>query len=127
MAAQAGTGLFTPISAHTNVALTDPNNLARLVSCDTTPETQANVYQKGCILIRTDDGTTYVNTGSSAAPAWTLNGVGAVGPTGYTGYTGPTSTGPTGYTGPASTVTGPTGPTGPIGPTGATGYTGFTA
>lgn len=84
-----------------------------LVSCDTTPETQANVYQVGCILINITDGTTYVNTGTSASPTWTLNGVGAVGPTGYTGYIGPT-----GYTG--------YGATGYTGYTGTTGYTGYT-
>lgn len=113
MAAKAGTGLFTPISAHTNVALVDPNGLAMLVSCDTTPETQANVYQVGCLLIRTDNAALYSMTGTSASPSWTVNGTGAAGATGPTGYTGPTSTGATGYTGPAIT-----------GPTGYTGYTG---
>ncbi|MES2006912.1 MAG: hypothetical protein V4436_02255 [Patescibacteria group bacterium] len=110
MAIQVGTGLFTPYSAHTNVALLDPNNLAMLVSCDTTPETQAGVYQVGCLLIRTDNGTQYQNTGTTAIPVWTLNGTGAAGATGPTGYTG--NLGPTGATGPAIT--------------GATGYTGYT-
>ncbi len=108
MAAGAGTGLFTPISAHTNVGLTDPNGLALVVTCDTTAETQANVYQVGCLCIRIDNGTLYSMTGTSASPSWTLNGTGGVGPTGPTGYTGYTGT--TGYTG----------------YTGRTGYTGYT-
>jgi len=81
-----------------------------LVSCDTTPETQAATYQVGCILIRTDNGTLYSMTGTTASPSWTLNGVGSVGPTGATGYSG--YTGRTGYTG----YTGPTGYTGYTGP-----------
>lgn len=120
MAAGAGTGLFTPISAHTNIALVDPNGLALLASCDQSGETQADVYQKGCLLIRTDNGTWYVNSGTSASPTWTLTGTGSVGATGYTGYTG--TTGYTGYTG----RTGYTGYTGYTGATGYTGYTGYT-
>ncbi len=112
MTAGAGTGLFTPLSGstHTQIALVDGSGLAMLVSCDTTPETQASVYQVGCLLIRTDNGTLYQMTGSTASPSWTLNGTGsgATGPTGYTGYTGYTGT--TGYTG----------------RTGYTGYTGYT-
>lgn len=58
----------------------------------------------------------YVNTGSTAVPAFTAyvegitGGTGATGPTGATGATG--ATGETGATGP----TGPTGATGPTGP-----------
>lgn len=105
----------SPISEHTTVYVTDSSGLALLVTCDTTPETtQTGTYQVGCILIRTDNGTWYAMTGSTASPSWTVNGVGAVGPTGPTGYSG--------YTGPS--VTGPTGYTGPIGSTGYTGYTG---
>ncbi len=121
----AGTGVFTPISAHTNVGLVDPSGLALLVTCDTTAETQASVYSIGCILIRTDNGTQYQNTGTVASPVWTLNGVGSVGPTGPTGYTGPAVTGPTGYTG-YTGFTGYTGPAGAAGATGPTGYTGYT-
>lgn len=139
MAIDQGTNLFSPISSVTSVALLDENGLAMLASCNTTPETQAATYQKGCVMIRTDNGTMYQNTGTTASPSWTLNGVGSVGPTGATGYTGPTSTGPTGYTGftgplgatgatgyTGPDVTGPTGYTGPLGATGTTGYTGYT-
>lgn len=107
--------MFTALSSHTSVALVDQNQLAMLVSCDTTPETQANTYQVGCLCLRTDNGTMYSMTGTSASPSWTLNGVGSVGPTGPTGYTGTT-----GYTG----FTGYTGYTGRTGYTGYTGYTG---
>ncbi len=101
-----GANFAAPISSHTTGFLTDANNLFILVTCDTTPETtQANVYQKGCLCIRTDNGTIYSMTGTSASPSWTVNGTGATGPTGPTGYTG--------YTG-------------GIGATGYTGYTGYT-
>ena len=53
----------------------------------------------------------YVNTGTTASPAWTASVVGVTGTTGPTGATG--ATGPTGATG----GTGATGPTGPTGPT----------
>lgn len=60
----------------------------------------------------------YVNSGSTASPAWTASVVGVTGATGSTGPTGATgSTGPTGATG----GTGPTGATGGTGPTGPTG------
>ena len=103
-----GSNFFTPISAATKIAFADQNGLALFGVVNTTPETQANTYSKGCLLIRTDNGTLYQNTGTSASPSWTVNGVGAVGPTGPLG--------PTGYTG-ASV----------IGATGSTGYTGYTA
>jgi len=104
-----GTNLLWPISTHTNACLTDGNGLALLVTCDTTPETQANTYSAGCLLVRTDNSTFYQNTGTAASPVWTINGVGAAGPTGPTGYTGASVTGATGYTG----FTGYTGYTGP--------------
>jgi hypothetical protein len=109
MPSPVGTNFFTPLpgSTHTSIAFVDQNGLAMSATCDTTPETQANVYQKGCILQRTDTGGVYQNTGTSASPTWTLNQT-ATGPTGLTGPTGPT--------GPATGVTGPTGATGPTGP-----------
>ncbi len=100
MATLLGLNPTSALSSHTLVALTDASNLAILVTCDTTPETtQVDVYQKGCLCIRTDNGTLYSMTGTSASPSWTVNGTGATGPTGPTGYTGPSVTGPTGYTG----------------------------
>ena len=85
-----GTNFFTalPGSSHTTIALTDSNGFAMLAACDTTPETQADTYQKGCLLIRTDTGTLYQNTGSTSSPTWTVNGVGATGATGSTGPQG---------------------------------------
>lgn len=105
-----GTNFFWSISSVTDVALTGSDGLVYLAKCNTTPETTANVFGVGCMMIRTDNGTWYCNTGTSASPSWTLNGVGSVGPTGATGYTGPSVTGATGYTG----------------YTGRTGYTGYT-
>ncbi|MGH7249356.1 MAG: hypothetical protein ACREGC_00095 [Minisyncoccia bacterium] len=105
-----GTNFGWAISSHTQAYFTDASGLLLFVVVDTTPETQANVYQVGCLAIRTDNGTLYQMTGTSASPSWTINGVGSAGPTGPTGYTGPAVTGATGYTGPL----------------GATGYTGYT-
>ncbi len=109
MTATVGTGLFTalPGSSHTKVALVDDSQLAMLVSCDTVPETQANVYQVGCMLIRTDNASWYAMTGTPSSPSWSLNatGIGITGATGTTGVTGPTGpTGPTGATGPQGTA-----------------------
>lgn len=105
MATSLGVNYGSALSAATTVYLTDGDGLALLVTCNTTPETsQANVYQKGCLCLRTDNGTLYSMTGTSASPSWTVNGVGTVGATGTTGVTG---------------VTGVTGATGPTGPTGS--------
>jgi hypothetical protein len=122
----AGTNFGVSISTVTSVYFTDGTGLALLVTVNTTPETtQAGTYQKGCIAIRTDNGTMYQMTGTTASPSWTVNGVGSVGPTGPTGFTGPAITGPTGYSG-YSGYTGYTGTTGYTGYTGPTGYTGYT-
>jgi hypothetical protein len=117
MPAQAGTNFFTAINAYVSVALTDLTGYAMLISCNGDPSSYATLtdtYQLGCFCFRVDNGTWYSNTGGTASPTWTLNGVGSVGPTGPTGYTG--------YTG----YTGPTGYTGRTGYTGPTGYTGYT-
>ncbi len=104
-----GSNFWFPISTVTDVAFTDADGLAYFAKCNTTPETQANQYAKGCLMIRTDNATWYVNGGSAASPSWSLAGTGSTGATGATGYTG---------------FTGRTGYTGYTGPIGATGYTG---
>lgn len=121
----AGTNYFTPVtgSSHTNIALTDINDLAMLVSCDTTGETQANVYQIGCLMIRTDNGTTYQNTGTVAVPVWTLNGTGASGTSGFSGAN-PGASGTSGATG-ASGTSGTSGFSGKSGFSGTSGTSGF--
>lgn len=126
----AGTNLFSLLSDGASAALTNGTTISVndtgavvLASCPGVPPTTSGLYIKGALMIRTDNGTLYQNTGTIASPTWTVNGVGAQGPTGPTGYTGPAVTGPTGYTG----FTGPqgaTGFTGFTGPTGPTGYTG---
>ncbi len=94
-----GSNFGTPISSHTTGYLTDPTNLFILVTCDTTPETtQLGTYQVGCLLIRTDNGTMYQMTGTTANPSWSANGTGARGSQGSAGSLG--STGATGPTGP---------------------------
>src|SRR3990167_7422768 len=73
-----------PTIANLNVILTDlasNSSLILLASCTGTPDTTADTFQKGCIMIATDVATgssgTYVNTGTSASPVW--NRVGATG------------------------------------------------
>jgi len=92
-----GSNFGVPISTVTNVWFSGQDGLALLVVCSGACETQASTYSKGCLAIRTDNGTLYQNTGTSASPSWTLNGTGAAGATGPTGPGG--STGYTGYTG----------------------------
>lgn len=125
-----GTNFFAPEKGEGSVlmriALTDWSGFGLLAECTGVPPTTADRFQVGCLMIRIDNGTLYQNTGTTAVPVWTVNGVGAAGPTGPTGYTGFTGfTGATGFTGPDG-PTGPTGYTGPDGPTGPTGYTGYT-
>lgn len=93
MSTSLGTNLGAKLSAATTIYLTD-GTFALLVTCNTTPETQAGVYQVGCMLIKTDDGTLYQNTGTTASPVWTANGTGARGSQGSQGTQG--SIGPTG-------------------------------
>lgn len=101
-----GSNFGWPISDHTQAYFADASGLVIFGTVDQAPETQADTYKKGCMLIRTDNASWYINTGTSASPSWTVNSTSA-GPTGPTGLTGVTGiTGPTG-------ATGPTGPTGP--------------
>lgn len=66
-----GTNLFAEVTGHTDVCLTDESGLAVLAKCDQAGEVQADTYQVGCLLIRTDNGTLYQNTGTVASPVWT--------------------------------------------------------
>ncbi len=78
----AGTSLFAPHPTIANlwVALTDQqdSNLIVLARCTGSPDTTANVYSHGAIMIQTDSGTgnkaIYENVGSSAVPSWNLIG-----------------------------------------------------
>ncbi len=78
----AGSSLFAPhpTIASLWVALTDStnSNLITLARCNGVPDTTANVFAHGCLMIRTDSGTgnkaVYENVGSSAAPSWNLIG-----------------------------------------------------
>lgn len=90
-----GTNLFVPISTTCWVALTEAENsigsdqLVLFAKCTGTPPTTVNVFEHGCVMIRTDSGTgvpaMFQNTGTAAAPVWTsittsLGGVLAIGP-----------------------------------------------
>jgi len=115
-----GTNYFTRLSSVTQIALTDDNGLAMLALANTSGETQAATYQIGCLLIRTDNGTLYQNTGSVASPSWTINGTGASGASGASGAV--SASGASG----ASGVTGTSGVSGASvsGASGASGATG---
>lgn len=71
-----GTNLFASETSTLDIALTDENGLAVVAKCTGVPPTTANIFQHGCLIIRTDSGAgvdaQYQNTGSSAVPVWTL-------------------------------------------------------
>ena len=112
-----GTNYFTRLSSVTQIALTDDNGLAMLALANTTGETQAGTYQIGCLLIRTDNGTLYQNTGTVASPSWTINGTGASGASGASGAV--SASGASG-----ATVSGASGAKGESGASGASGVKG---
>ena len=89
-----------------------------LVTANTTPGTEANMYSEGCLCIRTDNGTMYQNTGSFASPSWSVNGTGASGTSGATGASG--------YSG-TSGVSGVSGFSGTSGTSGKSGTSGTSA
>ena len=71
----AGTNLFATFTSTVEVALTDKSGNCELVKC-----TAANIpsavagYAIGCILIATDTGAQYYNTGTAASCTFTLQG-----------------------------------------------------
>jgi hypothetical protein len=76
-----GAGLYTesPFNSNLWIAVTDSSQLATLAECTGTPPTTANVFQVGCLMIQKNGvapNTLFVNTGTSAAPTWVLDGVG---------------------------------------------------
>lgn len=71
-----GTDLFAALNSTTGIALTNKgsNGLAILAKSNTlTLDTTANVYDVGCLMFCVAaGGGLYENTGTSAAPVWTL-------------------------------------------------------
>ena len=78
MATKTGSNFFAPQGAAVQIALTDENGLAVLAKCTGSLPTTANVFQHGCIMIKTDSGSgvkaLYENVGTSASPSWNLIG-----------------------------------------------------
>lgn len=74
----AGTNITSPLSSTLSTRETDASGLALSAICTGVPPTTANIFQHGCLIIRTDSGTgnkaVYENTGSSASPSWDLVG-----------------------------------------------------
>lgn len=75
---QAGTNLFTEVTAALDVALTDKNGLAYFCKGTGAPATTAGIFAHGCLFIQTDSGSgnaaLYENTGTTASPVWNLVG-----------------------------------------------------
>lgn len=73
-----GSNFFSKQTDTLDIALTDANGLAMLAKCTGVPPTTANIFQHGCLIVRTDSGTgnkaVFENTGSSAVPSWNLVG-----------------------------------------------------
>jgi hypothetical protein len=95
-----GTNFYTFMpeqSANHYAGLVDENGYVLIGKFDTAsiPDTTANVFQKGCTMIKTDAGNgvsaIYENTGTLAAPAWSL--IPATG-SGITELTGDVTAGP---------------------------------
>ena len=80
--AYSGTSLAAPHPTIANLypMVTDQfnSNLILFGYCSGSPDTTANVYEHGCLLIQIDTGTgnkaVYENIGSSAVPSWNLIG-----------------------------------------------------
>ncbi len=75
----AGTSIVAPHPTIANMYVREVDSITGLIlsaNCTGTPDTTANVFQHGATMTRTDSGTgvnaIYQNTGSSAAPVWTL-------------------------------------------------------
>lgn len=70
------TNFPTPISSTCTVLLGSANGLAVQASCTGTPPTDANIFEHGCLMYKTDGSAAssgvYQNTGTSASPVWTL-------------------------------------------------------
>jgi len=75
-----GSNLFAKLSDTCNIALVDATGLAVFAQCTGAPPTTANIFQRGCVILRTDNSTAYFNSGSVASPSWTSAGGGGGGP-----------------------------------------------
>ena len=117
----AGTNFGVATTTVTTIYLTNQAGEAILATANTTGETTAGVYAIGCLLIRTDNGTLYQNTGTVASPSWTINGTGASGTSGATG-----ASGTSGFSGTSGT-SGFSGTSGTSGFSGTSGTSGTSA
>lgn len=75
MANQPGTDLFARLTPTVQSALTRQNGtMVMYATCTGTPDTTANTYEHGCIMVQRDTATgaaaIFQNTGSFAVPAW---------------------------------------------------------
>lgn len=99
----AGTNFFTDKTSAIQVALTDGDDNAVFVKCaaGSIPSGTAG-YAVGCMLIATDTGAWYSNTGSVTSCSFVINGTGASGysgTSGFSGISGYSGSGISGYSG----------------------------
>jgi hypothetical protein len=97
--------MFAALNANVSVALNDENGYAMLIKCTVgnIPSSVAG-YAEGCVLIATDAGSLYMNTGSNSSCTFTLNGTGASGYSGYSGTSGTSGfSGKSGFSGTSGT------------------------
>lgn len=71
MATSAGTNLGAALSSTLTAILTDKSGLIVFGQCTEVPSADANIYEVGALVtVTTNQGTTYVNVGTSASPSW---------------------------------------------------------
>lgn len=81
-----GTNYYTPLDANVMIAFTNGGQYAMAGICNGNPNVVAlhpNTYMTGCQMVRSDvlSGiNTYSMTGTTASPAWSLNGSGGTVP-----------------------------------------------
>ena len=96
----AGTSFSSKVATGLYADLTDENGLIILGHSTGAVTGGANLFAKGAIVIRTDTGALYQNTGTSASPTWTANLAGGTGAAGAQGAQGAQGAGPQGTQGP---------------------------
>ncbi len=66
----------TPLNSTCNLLQGDAAGFAVLATCTGTPPTTADIFQHGCLMLRTDTTTgtqaVYENIGSTASPSWSF-------------------------------------------------------
>ena len=69
-----GTNFYSVVNGTTGVHISNQSGLGLLGSCTGVPDTSANQYAAGCLMVRTDTTgkSVYQNVGTAASPSWSL-------------------------------------------------------